>query len=878
MDYIDGDKITLDVALSSIRNEKGKTYLRSLIRDKYLSGDCLISARDSDIFLEYAEAINSHGLVYEPFLLFCPQIDSKFIDMEKLRQARINAIPKISSWNRDLIGDAVTAYYNEDEQFRDAYDAHSVKIKIEQYKIAWQYLGLSDDDISTLYSIAGVFSFDGDLLCRIPRYKEGDERTSLYLLTVIKFKRTDLFIKLFEGYDILTQLDLFSSLNTRNFPQKTNHELLDILLPSQKELENFLYSYLLDILDKEEPDIAIIQAVFPMLHKKDHRKAEGFVKDIIRESPDPMVEKIATKAANFPVQEFFPLEIFQDCQWSDMGTLEYAIFKRYLELARITCRDDVLCLARYWYQFIDCQEITIHSENMVDDFPVLDPLIVPYFDEGLLHDLLQISLDSGKKEAYPYDYQWFAHFINIFLLSSKKRAAKKSATDKTIEKIISGKPRAIPGNIINQIIKVLGGSKYLLNDESPDLLYLLRVKGCKETEEALAFCEEIHRSNSVDKRICYQLYCLALEKKQPFYLEDHLSDIPFDLLVYPITDDFGFFSPAVQSLYERTGNTYKDRREMVGKIERLCASIIDLIDDAAMKDRKERLAFLPVGIQTSFMENFIQRAEQDTSGNHIEQFTLLWIGYAFPAEWAALPEDKKDWLYTTCSKFLNTAFSKMQVEQWEPIFDFVIAAAWHVAQKGLWKGLNPLMRAFRNSRTPLVNSSLSPKHALVHEMMRFLSRSDQGALKQLRLDMAHDFINYLKPGAKERRNPADHTPIERSEKGFDETYAEPSPLFRYAYARALADLGVKGERGHFYEKALLADQENDPSPDVQGQLKRTIKRLNLLRDSISPNHHTQRLCEAFWWIRQAHLLSLGQPVNKEESQKVRIQEWRERDM
>jgi hypothetical protein len=278
------------------------------------------------------------------------------------------------------------------------------------------------------------------------------------------------------------------------------------------------------------------------------------------------------------------------------------------------------------------------------------------------------------------------------------------------------------------------------------------------------------------------------------------------------------------------------------------------------------------------MENFFQRAEQDTSGNHIEQFTLLEITYAFPEEWAALPEDKKEWLYKTCSIFLNTVFSKMRIGQWEPLFDFAMAAAWHVAQKGLWKGLNPLMRAFRNSKTPVVNSDLTPKHALVHEIMRFFKRRDQDALKQLRIEMAHDFIRYLKADAKEKRNPEDYTVVEREETGFDETYNEPSPLFRYAYVRALADLEVKRERGHFYKKALEEYQKDDPSPDVQDQLKKTIKRLDFLRDSIPSNHHTQRLYEAFWWLRQAHLLSLDQPVSEEESRKVRIREWRDRDI
>ncbi|GHV79080.1 hypothetical protein AGMMS49944_08710 [Spirochaetia bacterium] len=772
MDYIDGDMITLDAALSNIWDEKGKTYLRSLMKEKYQSGDCIM-ARDIGIFIEYTNVINNHGMVYEIFLLFCPQITSKFIDAEKIHEARIKAVPKIGRWNWELIGDAVTAYYNENEQFRNTYDKHLAKNKAEQCKI-----------------------------------------------------------------------------------------------PDKKEFERFLYSSFLSALDKNKPDIITVQAAFPMLYKDGRRACGRFVEYIIQEFPEiELVEKIAAKAAHFPVQDFFPVESFQNYRRGDMGYFEYTVFKRYLALVKPNSRDDVLRLAHYWYRFIDCQDGYIR----LDDFPILDPLIAPYFDEEMLHDLLRISLDSGKEEACLYDYQWFAHFISISLLSSKGKVVKKTSTEKAIEKVISGKPHALPENILAQISPILKSSKYPLSDESAHLLYLLYVQGCKDPEHALAFCEEIYKSIIGSKQICCQLYCLALEKKQPFYLEDHLFDIPFDLFVYPLVDDSAFFPVVLQSLYEKTGNTYEDRREMIRKIESLCTAIIDRKDDTDMGNRKEKLILLSAEIKASFLEMCLQRAEQDTSGNHIELFTLLQIEYT-------LPVNKKEWLYKTCSTFLNTVFSKMQIEQWEPVFEFVRAAAWYVTQKSLWHGLNPLMRVFRNSKTPLVNPDLSPKHALVHEIMHFFKRRDQDALKQLRLDMAHDFIKYLKPDAKEKRNPDSYTPLEREETGFDETYNEPSPWFRYAYVRALADLEVKGERRHFYKNILEEYQKNDPSPDVQGQLKKTIKRLDFLRDSISQCRHTQRLYEAFWWLRQAHLLSLGQVINAEESRKARIREWRERDM
>jgi hypothetical protein len=226
-----------------------------------------------------------------------------------------------------------------------------------------------------------------------------------------------------------------------------------------------------------------IQAMFPMLYKNEYLACGGF----IRRSPQEfagieIVEKIAAKAARFPVRDFFPVESFQNYQCGNIGVFEYTVFKKYLALVTINCRDDVLRLVHYWYQFIHNQGVDLRTKNMADDFPILDPLIAPYFDEELLHDILRISLDSGKEEAYPYDYQWFAHFISIFLLSSKKSVIKRATTDKAIEKVLFGKPQTLPENVLSQISTVLRSNDYLFNDESSCLLYLIHVQGCKDTE------------------------------------------------------------------------------------------------------------------------------------------------------------------------------------------------------------------------------------------------------------------------------------------------------------------------------------------------------------------------------------------------------------
>jgi hypothetical protein len=99
--------------------------------------------------------------------------------------------------------------------------------------------------------------------------------------------------------------------------------------------------------------------------------------------------------------------------------------------------------------------------------------------------------------------------------------------------------------------------------------------------------------------------------------------------------------------------------------------------------------------------------------------------------------------------------------------------------------------------------------------------------------------------------------------------------WRYAYIRAIGDLGVSADgRGHYLYSVLDKSAENDPDPDVRAAAKKASEKLRRLRGGIREGNHTRHLFEAFWWIRQAHMTSLEQAVDHSEALVLRVNEWR----
>jgi len=231
-----------------------------------------------------------------------------------------------------------------------------------------------------------------------------------------------------------------------------------------------------------------------------------------------------------------------------------------------------------------------------------------------------------------------------------------------------------------------------------------------------------------------------------------------------------------------------------------------------------------------------------------------------------------------CTRFLNSLknIDTLNLISDEQIFwyDCANKAAWFLKSHYThWKGVKLLLGAFRASKEVWVKPNLSCNDKLGSKNLAcliirfFISKNDE-ELKQFRQEMADSLIDLLKPAKQQN-----------SESGingedFDLRYTELAAHWRYAYIRALGDLAVSVDgRGHYLYAVLDMCADNDPDPDVRLAARRTSQKLKRLRDGVKKGNHTRHLYEAFWWLRQAHLISLGQEVNRADALKVRVNEW-----
>jgi hypothetical protein len=101
---------------------------------------------------------------------------------------------------------------------------------------------------------------------------------------------------------------------------------------------------------------------------------------------------------------------------------------------------------------------------------------------------------------------------------------------------------------------------------------------------------------------------------------------------------------------------------------------------------------------------------------------------------------------------------------------------------------------------------------------------------------------------------------------------EPDPIWRYGYVRAIRELRVNPYgRGH---RTLYWTMEHDPDEKVRFAAKEAyheIRQNVALQEGRSPK---ASLFAAFWWLRQAHRLSLGLPVDGPAAQRTRAKELR----
>lgn len=135
-------------------------------------------------------------------------------------------------------------------------------------------------------------------------------------------------------------------------------------------------------------------------------------------------------------------------------------------------------------------------------------------------------------------------------------------------------------------------------------------------------------------------------------------------------------------------------------------------------------------------------------------------------------------------------------------------------------------------------------------------------LKELRRQVAKFFVERIKTREKARGD----RPLT------NEVFVEPDPTWRAAYVNAMRELHPNlGERGHH---ALTWSRDHDPDEDVRIAAKsaaEVVRHSHGLPKNTSPR---RAMFAAFWWLRQAHVMSLGEQVDAAGAQRTFRKEMR----
>ena len=197
-----------------------------------------------------------------------------------------------------------------------------------------------------------------------------------------------------------------------------------------------------------------------------------------------------------------------------------------------------------------------------------------------------------------------------------------------------------------------------------------------------------------------------------------------------------------------------------------------------------------------------------------------------------------------------------------------------------WKRLKPLLLAFTEMNVPAVTSDLRPWGELGREapphpyseiplwieiamypqnLRAELDRDPQ--LQDLREELAKFCLGRLKTQKND-------TNANREE------FVEPRPVWRQCYVQALTALRVNpGGRAH---RTLFWLSKNDPDEECRKLAKRAhrqIRHIDRRKPNLERGASPRRpLFEAFWWLRQAHLLTLGKEIDEAGAMRTRRKE------
>ena len=212
-----------------------------------------------------------------------------------------------------------------------------------------------------------------------------------------------------------------------------------------------------------------------------------------------------------------------------------------------------------------------------------------------------------------------------------------------------------------------------------------------------------------------------------------------------------------------------------------------------------------------------------------------------------------------------------------------------------WKCLKSLLLAFTEMTEPAVASDLRPWPESEREapprpysqvpMWIGIAMYPQNLRNELKRDphlqgLREEFAKFCLERLKTKKINTNRS--EKVSDYTDEDFVEPRPIWRQCHVQALTTLRVNpGGRAH---RTLFWLSKNDPDENVRVYAQRAhrqIRHLNRNKPNLERGASPRRpLFEAFWWLRQAHLLTLGKEIDQSGARRTRrteLHRTREKD-
>ncbi len=231
-----------------------------------------------------------------------------------------------------------------------------------------------------------------------------------------------------------------------------------------------------------------------------------------------------------------------------------------------------------------------------------------------------------------------------------------------------------------------------------------------------------------------------------------------------------------------------------------------------------------------------------------------------------------------------------------PVYDF-----YHKAFEVLlifsapWRCLKSLLLTFTEMTEPAVASDLRPWPESDREappqpysqvpMWIGIAMYPQNLRDELNRDphlqgLREEFAKFCLERLKTKKNDTNRS--EKVSDYADGDFVEPRPIWRQCYVQALKALRVNpGGRAH---RTLFWLSKNDPDETVRVYAQRAhrqIRHLNRNKPNLERGASPRRpLFEAFWWLRQAHLLTLKKQIDQNGAMRTRrteLHRTREKD-